>query len=669
MFLLAFERLAELDGRTGVNMNDRRLLIYKVFRKYNYAEKIGIGGGRFISKYDVTKPHMCPVCGQHEFPHWNSYLVCPVCDWMDDGTQKEMPNWDGCANNISLNEYKNKYWSEKSEKGKAEKEKEIAALQKTADELNEKRNYKEELRVRRKIVAKTIDLYGDDSLEKYDALNYLAFTYHDLYWYDAALSIRKDTLRQCKNNFGEDHEATATAMAYMAYTLNEMGRYREGLAYDYEAYISRLSLLGTNNLDTITTTGNLSASYADIGDYKTALFYIKKAQEYISEIYDEADDDIVLKDLDITVAIAILQDDLENYDEALELFEKVEKAYEERFGFDNEKTLEVIRRISLTLSHKGEFNYKKAKSNLKTLLAMEKSFLGEDHRETLWTMTGLACVLEKLGEYEESKTLRKAVLNVYKEHYKETHPVYIHALNGWAYSCYLTKDTEQEKICATQLCKVLKDELIESARDLIDIQDTLILLYTDLGEYEKATKLAVKMIKAAEYHYYYKREFLKSEYDTAKLAFEKAGNPEVAKEFDYKKNHMDRLIYSDKPMCGMKLKAKADEEGDLTPGKIYELLGTERVLKTENYSIIDDEEFGPYLYSPEQFDVVDDYGNIITNPDRMRYCPYFEKEITEGDCWEVVHCGRGWIKKSFRPDVKDWDKAIKLCNICLHRFE
>ena len=99
------------------------------------------------------------------------------------------------------------------------------------------------------------------------------------------------------------------------------------------------------------------------------------------------------------------------------------------------------------------------------------------------------------------------------------------------------------------------------------------------------------------------------------------------------------------------------------------MLGTEKILKTENYSIIDDEEFGPYLYSPEQFDVVDDYGNIITNPDRMRYCPYFEKEITEGDCWEVVHCGRGWIKKSFRPDVKDWDKAIKLCNICLHRFE
>ncbi len=31
-------------------MNDRRLLIYKVFRKFKYAEKPGMGGGRFISK-------------------------------------------------------------------------------------------------------------------------------------------------------------------------------------------------------------------------------------------------------------------------------------------------------------------------------------------------------------------------------------------------------------------------------------------------------------------------------------------------------------------------------------------------------------------------------------------------------------------------------------------
>lgn len=68
-----------------------------------------------MAKVDVTKPHMCPVCGQHEFPRGNSFLVCPVCDWMDDGVQEECPDWDGCANNPSLNQYR-KLWAEENKK-------------------------------------------------------------------------------------------------------------------------------------------------------------------------------------------------------------------------------------------------------------------------------------------------------------------------------------------------------------------------------------------------------------------------------------------------------------------------------------------------------------------------------------------------------------------------
>ncbi len=63
--------------------------------------------------YDPTKPHVCPVCGKHEFPYGDSFLVCPVCDWMDDRYQEKHPDEDGCANNISLNEHK-KRWAEKN---------------------------------------------------------------------------------------------------------------------------------------------------------------------------------------------------------------------------------------------------------------------------------------------------------------------------------------------------------------------------------------------------------------------------------------------------------------------------------------------------------------------------------------------------------------------------
>lgn len=48
--------------------------------------------------------HLCPVCGRHEFSGYDSYEICPVCDWQDDSFQEEFPDEGGCANNNSLNE-------------------------------------------------------------------------------------------------------------------------------------------------------------------------------------------------------------------------------------------------------------------------------------------------------------------------------------------------------------------------------------------------------------------------------------------------------------------------------------------------------------------------------------------------------------------------------------
>lgn len=53
----------------------------------------------------MTK-HKCPVCGQYEFPEYNSYDICEVCGWEDDAQQEENPDEDCCANQMSLNQAK-----------------------------------------------------------------------------------------------------------------------------------------------------------------------------------------------------------------------------------------------------------------------------------------------------------------------------------------------------------------------------------------------------------------------------------------------------------------------------------------------------------------------------------------------------------------------------------
>ena len=56
------------------------------------------------------KKHECPICGKYKFPHENSHWCCPYCGWEDDGVMESEPDeWEGCPNDLCLNEYKARY--------------------------------------------------------------------------------------------------------------------------------------------------------------------------------------------------------------------------------------------------------------------------------------------------------------------------------------------------------------------------------------------------------------------------------------------------------------------------------------------------------------------------------------------------------------------------------
>lgn len=53
--------------------------------------------------------HKCPVCGKYEFQEFASDDICPVCDWQDDPLQEKNPDYEGGANEMSLNQAKEAY--------------------------------------------------------------------------------------------------------------------------------------------------------------------------------------------------------------------------------------------------------------------------------------------------------------------------------------------------------------------------------------------------------------------------------------------------------------------------------------------------------------------------------------------------------------------------------
>ncbi len=60
---------------------------------------------------DMKSKYRCPCCGYYtydELPN-NTFDICPVCFWEDDGVQLSQPNYRGGANKVSLLEARENY--------------------------------------------------------------------------------------------------------------------------------------------------------------------------------------------------------------------------------------------------------------------------------------------------------------------------------------------------------------------------------------------------------------------------------------------------------------------------------------------------------------------------------------------------------------------------------
>ena len=51
----------------------------------------------------------CPCCGHYTLTEAGAYEICPVCFWEDDPVQEEDPDYEGGANELSLNECRENY--------------------------------------------------------------------------------------------------------------------------------------------------------------------------------------------------------------------------------------------------------------------------------------------------------------------------------------------------------------------------------------------------------------------------------------------------------------------------------------------------------------------------------------------------------------------------------
>jgi len=59
---------------------------------------------------------ICPVCGNYNMGETPSHDVCIRCEWEDDHLQRDNPDYDGGANYVSLNQYRERWRESQGEK-------------------------------------------------------------------------------------------------------------------------------------------------------------------------------------------------------------------------------------------------------------------------------------------------------------------------------------------------------------------------------------------------------------------------------------------------------------------------------------------------------------------------------------------------------------------------
>lgn len=83
---------------------DRNILTVNEYKKEYYQKIKDNPNYNFDEDEAKPIPHKCPICGDFIFKNTNSYDICPVCGWIDDGTDETFDDQYSEVNVSSISE-------------------------------------------------------------------------------------------------------------------------------------------------------------------------------------------------------------------------------------------------------------------------------------------------------------------------------------------------------------------------------------------------------------------------------------------------------------------------------------------------------------------------------------------------------------------------------------
>ncbi len=282
---------------------------------------------------------------------------------------------------------------------------------------------------------------------------------------------------------------------------------------------------------------NLAQSYRFIGAYTKAKVLLKSL---LADLETNKNLNFEEELTNVQNGLALVFQDLGEYEEARKLLEKAVISAEYYFGEKHPTTVATYSNLATVLRDLGE--YERAKELLEKAVISDENNFGEKHPTTAIRYSNLAMVLRNLGEYEGAKKLLEKAMISDESTFGEKHPTTAIRYSNLATVLQNLGEYEGAK-------KLLEKAMISDESNFGEMHpntaigySNLAMVLRDLWDYEGAKKLLEKARISDESNFGEKHPTTAATYSNLALVLKnlrdyKGAKKLLEKAYDIMKNH------------------------------------------------------------------------------------------------------------------------------------
>jgi len=237
---------------------------------------------------------------------------------------------------------------------------------------------------------------------------------------------------------------------------------------------------------------NLALVLQDLGEYERAKELLEKAVNSDEKNFDPDHPSTAIRYSNL----AIVLKELGEYERAKELLEKAVKSDEKNFGSDHPSTARSYSNLATVLQTLGD--YERAKEFLEKAVKSDEKNFGPDHPSTTIRYSNLALVLQDLGEYNRAKELLEKAVKSDEKNFGTDHPSTATSYSNLAIVLKDLGDYERAKELFEKVMKSAEKNYGADHPSTARSYSNLATVLRTLGEYGRAKELLEKALKSYE---------------------------------------------------------------------------------------------------------------------------------------------------------------------------